>query len=1561
MDPYTYDNGDPIARAEHLLEDGADHYELDRFIEALELWRQAQTLLSKPGLTDCAEADALKARLAMREGNALDALGRFEEALVAYARAWGLHASPHLAARPDLDASRARLAMYEGDVLDSLGRHEAALAAYARAWDLYALPHLSARPELDEDRADLAMYEGGTLKSLGRGEEALAAYARARELHAWPHLAARPELDVDRARLAMSEGGTLFSLGRFEEALTAHARARDMHALPHLAAQVELDRDRARLAMSEGIALWSLGRHEEALAAYARARELHALLHLAALAELDDIRAMLAMNEGVALQFLGRLEEALSAYVLARDLHALPHLAARPELDEDRATLAMNEGNALTSVGRLEEALAAYVRARDLHAQRHLAARPELDNGRAILAMNEGNALTSVGRFEEALAAYVRARDLHAQPHLAALPELDDGRAMLAMNEGVALQSLGRLEESLAAYARAWDLHARPHLAARPELDWDRAILAMNEGVTVESLGRMEEALAAYARARDLHAQPHLAARPELDEDRARIAMNEGVALDLLGRIEEALAAYARARDLHALPHLAARPELDSDRATLAMNEGVALDVLNRIEEALAAYARALGLHALPHLTVRPELDSDRAELGLNEGNALHSSGRLEEALAAYVRARDLHAQPHLAARPELDSDRARLAMDWARTLESLGRIEEALSAYQNASRYWSSQRNLPLPEQVWFALCVASMSALLHEMAKQEPAAARTWALRSSDRLMEMLDLALPQGKVWDDLRGHFARFHAQWLAWCLSSSDAADRSLVPRVLAAVQGRRLAAETLEQAMALGEAALPEIRNVLAIKAEMRALLQALGAAEGAYDTGGAGRAGPGPTGTRGVGGDTAVGFGRPPRDAERIAAIRAQLQSARDRLAAAKRAAAELPEFAILAAPLSEIGTAALIATLAPDEVLVLAFPMAEDEAKPQATGARSDSEAASSTPVWLWALRSDGSAPVVLRVGAGATEEAPSALPYWARSLPGVVDHWERFSRTLGGRGAVRRGDLDRENAVDMVPVAAGEAGRTEEAASAHDAPLEDGLTADEKTSEPALFSPAQTSSFWSDLDGALASLVWEPLAKTGVLDGVDDILIATAGSLHSLPFSVGRRGVAAEARLLHQSSLASFARSRGLFGAPPMASETLAKVRAGTAAAGGRAPRPVVMLLAAEADAPGQEIPLARAERRIAARIWVAAGAEVRLGDDYPLDPDAPVALAHAACHGTIATPKGGTAGAHLLLRSAVSERTLLAGKPAGAWLMGACVGGRVHDDALDGNPTGIVAGALGAGTETVVAALPPLPDREAFFFGVLVTLQLAHPPLGAATLGWSGPADGAADGPVDLVTAAALAAAIVGGARETSEVEQVLPRRTMDALGGRDALARRLAWLDAGLCWALAEELAETQGAALVTAMTSGCDDGSAAPAPRVEREGRIFEALTRAGPALALCRPGRAKRSSALPVRVTDALAATLAASAADVTGDDAAAGGSAPSLANLLTRALLSLPGAFAVLPDPANPDEHDLAAAGAIAHGIVTFHDPGRASSATKRAARDTGRDDEARDSRAA
>ena len=426
------------------------------------------------------------------------------------------------------------------------------------------------------------------------------------------------------------------------------------------------------------------------------------------------------------------------------------------------------------------------------------------------------------------------------------------------------------------------------------------------------------------------------------------------------------------------------------------------------------------------------------------------------------------------------------------------------------------------------------------------------------------------------------------------------------------------------------------------------------------------------------------------------------------------------------------------------------------------------------------------------------------------------------------------------------------------------------------------------AEMRSFWGELDGALAALVWEPLRATGVLDGVEDILIATAGALHNLPFDPGRRGDLGRARLLHQSSLATFARSRGLFGSRPVVAG-----RVGTAA-------PVVSLLA-HPEAKG--IPLALVERRIAARLWRAAGATVVTAEDYPWDPARPVTLAHAACHGNVRTPPGGTPGAHLELRGLVSERALLAGPGAAAWLVGACVGGRVHDDRLDGNPTGLVAGALGAGAETVVAALPPLPDREGFLFGVLVTLLL--------TDGMEAP---------DLGTAASLAAALIGGERTAEGLATTLPPRVVAAFGGPTGLARRLPVLDRRLHAALVEDIAEDMADALVRARDPETADvqGHRLTTPLRSRaiKGAIQGALA-------------APVAWWIPEAIRTALIADLATLPTSASTD---AANLASTLASRIAAATTqAFPTTFALLPAP----DHNPAATGAIKHGMITFADP--------------------------
>ena len=56
--------------------------------------------------------------------------------------------------------------------------------------------------------------------------------------------------------------------------------------------------------------------------------------------------------------------------------------------------------------------------------------------------------------------------------------------------------------------------------------------------------------------------------------------------------------------------------------------------------------------------------------------------------------------------------------------------------------------------------------------------------------------------------------------------------------------------------------------------------------------------------------------------------------------------------------------------------------------------------------------------------------------------------------------------------------------------------------------------------------------------------------------------------------------------------------------------------------------------------------------------------------------------------------------------------------------MFDDSFDGNPTGLVAGALRHGAHTVVASLSPVPDEHGYVFGVLVTLLMSKRGLSLA---------------------------------------------------------------------------------------------------------------------------------------------------------------------------------------------------------------------------------------------
>jgi len=463
--------------------------------------------------------------------------------------------------------------------------------------------------------------------------------------------------------------------------------------------------------------------------------------------ELDIDRVNLHMSRGIVLSQLGLLSQAIQASEQALSLHALPHLAQQPQLDDDRANLHVNLGTALCQQGQLPQAIQAYKQALALHTLPHLAQQHQLDVDRATLHMNFGSALYQQGQLPQAIEAYEQALALHALPHLARQLQLNADRAKLHMNRGVALGQLGQLPQALKAYEQALALHALPHLAQQPQLDVDRATLYMNYGAILAQQDQLLQAIQAYEQALALHALPHLAQQLHLDADRADLHINFGAAFYQQGQLPQAIEAHEQALALHALPHLAKQPQLDVKRIKLNMNLAVALYQQGQLPQAIEAYEQALTLHALPHLAQQPQLDVDRAYLNINRGTALYQQGQLPQALEAYEQAEQLYESPHIKYWQHID--------------------------YNRCTLYFNMTNLLPhMPD-------------------------ASTWARTRSDRMTSMLELT--QFKLQDNankLRDIFLKFHLSWLHYCEQQKIYDD---IPRILAAIQGRQLAAQLFDE------------------------------------------------------------------------------------------------------------------------------------------------------------------------------------------------------------------------------------------------------------------------------------------------------------------------------------------------------------------------------------------------------------------------------------------------------------------------------------------------------------------------------------------------------------------------------------------------------------------------------------------------------------------------------------------------------------------------------------------------------------------------------------------
>jgi hypothetical protein len=554
-------------------------------------------------------------------------------------------------------------------------------------------------------------------------------------------------------------------------------------------------------------------------------------------------------------------------------------------------------------------------------------------------------------------------------------------------------------------------------------------------------------------------------------------------------------------------------------------------------------------------------------------------------------------------------------------------------------------------------------------------------WYRSRSLKLANYIDL-LPAdlSEPWSSMRGNFARFHGNWLRYSLSEQGYSPE-VVPEILSAIQGRTLVAEVLEAALA-GDDATPEPVRMLAVhKQRMREVLEQIreegemGLSAGMLGLGG-------PDGMRGG------GFERPwvPRPSEKSQEeLRAELQKRRDELPKLKEAAAQVEGYEILDAPHTQITTERLQAVLGDGEVLALAFTHGGADTQPLAGEENPDL----SEKGYVFVLRNKGEPELIT-----------------CPMLPSLASRFDAFTESLPA-GRMRRG-----------------AWRGAEAAPSSGAA---------EIPKAERLSREEMDSFWEDQSKAMRETLWLPLVQSGVLKGADRILLATAGALHNLPFEPGREAAGAP-DMVHVNSLAMFALGRGLYkqtgkgkAAPRLAS-----------AADATAPkrkRAVMLCHPGDRSDPKNYLKFAAAERDAAQALWAEA-----LGDDavtsasgYPWgETSDAVDLLHVACHGDVLKEQDRTPRPVMRLAPAgdddnglIGEREYLRGPKAREVLMNICVGGQVFDDSFDGNPTGLVAGALRHGAHTVVASLPPVPDEHGYVFGVLVTLLMTKRGLSLAT--------------------------------------------------------------------------------------------------------------------------------------------------------------------------------------------------------------------------------------------
>ena len=414
---------------EEILAEGDEAYELGRYHEALERYREA------------IEADSTLEAAHNNAGVCLEAMGKYEEAIKEYDKAIKIN--------PRYETAWLNM----GNSLLALGRKKESIEAYERAVEInpdYLDAHIakcSALISMKRRRAALRYCEevvreheepdyieakAFILQELGKYDDALKSLDRA--------LSWGPT-----ASLYNAKGNLLTLMERYEEAIENYNLA------------LEIEPDNEEFWNNKGYAFFMIGLYDEAIESYDRAIQINPRYKAA------------WYNKGYTLHGIGRLEEAVKCYRMA------------VRYDEYDEVLWNNLGNALYNLGKYDESIPYFVRAIEVN--------PNYD----IAWNNIGNALDRMGRHSESIEYHDRALAinkkfdyaLYAKGYAMARagnPEdgLDWIEKSLAINpkydhawfaKGHVLEMLGELPDAVEAlkkalelnpdYPEAWDMLGR--------------------------------------------------------------------------------------------------------------------------------------------------------------------------------------------------------------------------------------------------------------------------------------------------------------------------------------------------------------------------------------------------------------------------------------------------------------------------------------------------------------------------------------------------------------------------------------------------------------------------------------------------------------------------------------------------------------------------------------------------------------------------------------------------------------------------------------------------------------------------------------------------------------------------------------------------------------------------------------------------------------------------------------------------------------------------------------------------------------------------------------------